>query len=124
MAYQTFFEIGGHVIESYTESQGHPARPMISNPLLEKGKEMGVPKPLLKQAQKEIKTASGIDIGKVSRSAGRAKRAGWAIRTAAALALVDGPIPVGDAAAAVFLVAYAGYESALAVQDLKEGVGY
>lgn len=123
MAYQTFFEIGGHVIESYVEQQGQPSRPAI-NPLLEKGRQMGIPKPLIVAGSKELKESTGVDLIRASRAAGRGKRAGWALRTAAALALVDGPLPMGDAIAAGLLVTYAGYEIVSAGLDVKEGLGY
>jgi len=123
MAYQTFFEIGGHVIESYVVSEGHPSRPLAKNVLLEKGKQMGIPKPLMKAGAKEIQESSGVDILKIANTPGRAKRAGWAFRTAAALALVDGPLPVGDALAAGLLVSYGIYETGMIVKDTKEAVG-
>ena len=123
MAYQTFFEIGGHVIESYVVSEGHPSRPLAKNVLLEKGKQMGIPKPLMKAGAKEIQESSGVDILKIANTPGRAKRAGWAFRTAAMFALADGPIPVGDALAAGLLVSYGIYETGMIVKDTKEAVG-
>ena len=124
MAYATFFEIGGHVVESYVESQGQHSRPMADNVLLEKGKQMGVPKPLMRKGAKEIQKSTGFDIVKLANAPGRAKRAGWAFRTAAALALVDGPLPVGDAIAVGLLATYGTYETVMLVKDAKEGVGY
>ena len=124
MAYATFFEIGGHVVESYVESQGQPSRPVANNVLLEKGKQMGVPKPLMRKGAKEIQKSTGFDIVKIANAPGRAKRAGWAFRTAAALALVDGPLPVGDAIAVGLLATYGTYETVMLVKDAKEGVGY
>ena len=123
MAVKTFFEIGGHVVETYVEQKNMPTRPVI-NPLLEGGKQMGIPKPLLVAGAKEIKESTDVDLMKLSRSGGRGRRAGWALRTAAALALIDGPVPIGDAIAAGLLVTYAGYEIVTAVTDAKEGLGY
>ena len=119
----TFFEIGGHVIESYVVSGGVEQRPP-QNIVLQKGKQLGVPKPLITQASKEMKEAIGVDIIKLGSAGGRGRRAGWALRTAAALALVDGPVPIGDALAAGLLVAYAGYEVTRTAIDVKEGFGY
>ena len=119
----TFFEIGGHVIESYVERDGISSRPP-RNVVYEKGKQLGVPKPLIRQASKEMKEATGIDIVKLGSAGGRGRRAGWALRTAAALALVDGPVPIGDAVAAGLLVAYAGYEVTRTAIEVKEGLGY
>jgi len=121
--YSTFFEIGGHVIESYVDGDGTSPRPP-RNIIYEKGKQLGVPKPLISQASKEMKEATGIDIIKLGSAGGRGRRAGWALRTAAALALVDGPVPIGDALAAGLLVGYAGYEVTRTVFDVKEGFGY
>lgn len=123
MAYATFFEIGGHVVESYVESQGQPSRPAI-NPLMDKAKQKGVPKPLLRKGAKEIKAETGIDVVQISQGLGRAKRATWAFRTAAALALIDGPLPVGDAIAIGLLATYGTYEGVMFVKDVKEGSGF
>lgn len=123
MAYATYFEIGGHVVESYVEGQGHPGRPAIS-PLMDKGKQMGVPKPLMRKGAKEIKKETGVDIVQFSQGIGRGKRASWAFRTAAALALVDGPLPVGDAIAIGLLATYGTYEGIMFVKDVTESVGY
>ena len=124
MGYTTFFEIGGHVIESYVVDEGYPVRPSRNNVLLDKGKQMGIPKPLMKAGAKEIQKSSGVDILKIANTPGRAKRAGWAFRTAAMLALADGPIPVGDALAAGLLVSYGIYETGMIVKDTKQAVGY
>ena len=119
----TFFEIGGLVIESYVVSGGVEQRPP-QNIIYEKGKQLGVPKPLIKTASKELEEASGIDIIKLGSAGGRGRRAGWALRTAAALALIDGPVPIGDALAAGLLVVYAGYEVTRTAYEVKEGFGY
>lgn len=120
--YSTFFEIGGHVVESYTEEEFGPRPSPL--PLVDFAKERGVPTPLVKKASKEVQQSTGIDAMQLSRAHGRARRARWALTTAAALAAVDGPLPVGDAIAIGVLGAYAGYEVGMAVKDVKEGVGY
>jgi len=124
MAYATFFEIGGHVIESKVVSSGQSPRPAATNYLLEKGKQMGVPKPLMRKGAKEIEKSTGIDIVKIGNVPGRARRAQWAFRTAAIIALADGPLPIGDAIAVGLLATYGTYEAAMIVKDVKEGVGY
>lgn len=121
--YPTFFEIGGHVVETYVEGQEHTARPVMYSVEKALKEHYNVPKPLARKALKEVKTATDIDIGKILQAHGRGRRAAWAIRTAAILALADGPIPVGDAIAAGFLTAYAGYEIVRGVGDIKEGFG-
>lgn len=120
--YSTFFEIGGHVVESYTE-EDYGSRPSLM-PLLEVAKERGVPRPLVREASREIQDHTGIDAMKISRAHGRGRRARWAFTTAAALAAADGPIPIGDAIAVGFLVGYGVYETSMAIKDVKEGVGY
>jgi len=49
---------------------------------------------------------------------GRARRARTAFTLAGTLILVDGPLPVGDAAAAAVLIGYGMYESVKTVQIL------
>lgn len=130
MGYATFFEIGGHVIESYIDQQNRVTlpnagmRPASGNYLLDKGKQMGVPKPLMRKGAKEIQKESGIDLLKIANAPGRVRRASWAFRTAAALALIDGPLPVGDAIAIGLLATYGTYETVMVAKDIKEGVGY
>ena len=120
--YSTFFEIGGHVVESYYEEEFGP-RPR-TNPLIVQAKRKGVPAPLVRQASKEIAASTGIDAMKVSSAYGRARRARRALTIAAALAAADGPLPIGDAIAIGVLGSYAAYETVMAVGEVKEGVGY
>ena len=121
MSYSTFFEIGGHVVESIVDQ---PARPVVKTPVVLMKEKYGVPAPATKKAMKEIKQATGVDVHRLVGAGGRAKRVNWALRVAAALALADGPIPVGDAIAAGFLVTYAAYEVGMTVHDVKQGLGY
>ena len=60
----------------------------------------------------------GYSAQRVTRGVGRARRARWAFVTAATLAAADGPLPIGDAAAIVFLAGYGIYEGYGAVQDI------
>jgi len=130
MAYATYFEIGGHVLESYIDSQDRVTlpnagmRPAGGNYLLDKGKQAGVPKPLMRKGAKELEKSTGVDLMRIANAPGRVRRASWAFRTAAALAVVDGPLPIGDALAAGLLVTYGTYETVMIVKDVKEGVGY
>ncbi len=121
MTYSSFFEIGGYVVESYVDE---PGMPVMKTPERVLKEQFGVPTPLGKKAVKELREETGLDLSKLVSGGQRGKRVAWALRTAAALALVDGPIPVGDAAAAGFLLVYAGYEMTRTIYDVKEGLGY
>ena len=126
MSYATFFEIGGHVVESYVEDlDGVPSRPKSENLLIEVGKKQGIPPSLMKKGAKEIKKSSGIDLMKLANAPARKRRAQWAFTTALAISQADGPVlPFGDVVAIGFLTAYGTYESAMMVKDLREGSGY
>lgn len=126
MSYATFFEIGGHVVESYIEDlDGVPSKPPSSNLLIETGKKYGVPASLTKKASREIKRETHVDLIKLGNVPGRANRARWALTTAFTLAAADGPVlPFGDMAAAGFLTVYGLYETGKLLGDLKEGVGF
>ena len=123
MAYATFFEIGGHVIESYVEqAEGVPARPRPMTLEKELKRVAGVPAPLARAAAREINEKSGVDIGKMFAGMSHAKRASWAARTALAISMIDGPLPFGDALAIGGLAVYGGYETYQAVKDFSEAV--
>ena len=123
MAYATFFEIGGHVIESYVEQpEGVPPRPRPMTLEKELKRVAGVPAPLARAAAREIKETSGVDIGKMFSGMSHAKRASWAARTALAISMIDGPLPFGDALAIGGLAVYGGYETYQAVKDFSEAV--
>ena len=120
MTYTTFFEIGGHVIESYVDTETHGPRP-AADPLLEIAKKHGVPKSLARAAMKESsEVLGGYDVARASRGVGRIRRARRAVTIAAALAAVDGPLPIGDTIAIGFLGTYAAYEMAVGVTDLVQ----
>jgi hypothetical protein len=119
MSYTTYFEIGGHVVESYV-AENYGARPK-SNPLMEFARQKKIPARLVRKADREIKEETGISPIEVWGTIGRAKRARWAFATAAAIALADGPIPIGDAIAAGLIAAYGVVEVGYAV---SETVGY
>lgn len=103
----SYFSIGNHMIEVST-TQSSPERP--------------VPSGVRRIAQQPRKGRRGTAGGRKSEKgslitseqlfskAGSAKRATTALRMAAAIALVDGPLPVGDVLAVTFLMGYAGYE--------------
>ena len=123
MAYATFFEIGGHVIESYVgQSEGVPQRPRRMTFEKEIKRVAGVPAPLARAAAREIKETSGVDLGKFVEGISHAKRASWAARTALAISLVDGPLPFGDVIAIGVLTVYGAYETYEAVKDFSEAV--
>lgn len=124
MSYQTYFEIGGHVIESYIEGHEGMANRPSNNPLKDLAKETGIPQPLLKSGLKQIEKDTGMKPLKAVEVRGRGRRAQWAFRTAAVLALVDGPVPVGDALAAGLLITYGLYETVQMGIAVKEGFGY
>jgi len=119
MSYTTFFEIGGHVIESYIDTNTHGPRP-AADPLLEIAKKHGVPKSLGRAAMKGSSETLGYDVARASRAIGRIRRARRAVTVAAALAAVDGPLPIGDTIAIGFLGTYAAYEMAVGVTDLVQ----
>ena len=120
--YSTFFEIGGHVVESYYQEEFGPRPSPV--PLLSVAKDRGIPTPLVRQASKEVQAETGLDVMKLSRAHGRARRARWAFTVAATLAAADGPLPIGDAMAVGVLGAYGVYETGMAIKDVAEGVGY
>ena len=118
MNYSTYFEIGGHVIETQLDESHGPRPP--ADPLMELAKKHGVPKPLARKAIKETSDSIGYDIQRASRGAGRLRRARRALSIAATLAAVDGPLPIGDAVAIGFLGIYGGYEIVAGVGDLAQ----
>ena len=103
----TFFEVGGEIVESYVEEQGYLGMSPINDPIVHYAVSMGVEK-----QYRESRTA------KVIQGYGRMRRARWAASTAIGLAAADGPLPFGDAAALVFLVLYAGYETIGGTRDV------
>lgn len=123
MAYATYFEIGGHVIESYVDQRegvSSRPRPMTLEKTLKR--VAGVPAPLTRAAAREIKETSGVDIGKFFEGMSHAKRANWAARTALAISMIDGPLPFGDALAIGGLAVYGGYETYQAAKDFMQAV--
>jgi hypothetical protein len=121
MTYSTYFEIGGHVIESIVEPrpgvESRPRKDFVEHYISE---EFHVPKKLTKTAAKQVSVETGYDPQRAMQGAARARRAKWAFTTAATLALADGPIPVGDMAAIVFLGIYGSYEIVTAVGDIVQ----
>ena len=119
MTYTTFFEIGGHVVESHVVQSGQPQRPVSITPR-SISKKTGVPVPLVKQASKEFEQKTGYDVMRASGGYGRLRRARWAFTTAAAIAAADGPLPFGDAAAIAFLAGYGVYETVTGIGDFVQ----
>jgi hypothetical protein len=113
----SFFEIGGHVIESIVDS---PTPRPRSDPVEHFLKtEYNVPKTMTKSAAKTA-SSDDYDFQRTLKGAGRARRAQWAFTTAATLALADGPLPVGDALAIGLLVGYGSLEFYYAVGDMVQ----
>ena len=121
MTYSTYFEIGGHVVESYVESN-HPhaqLRPR-SDPVHQMMKEEhGVPKSMTKRALQSA-SPEGYDLNRAAQGYGRYRRARWAFKIAAALAMADGPLPFGDIAAIGVLGVYGVYETTQAIGDILQ----
>lgn len=121
MTYPTYFEIGGHVIESVVEDRPEvdtrPRDDFIEHYLSE---EFHVPKKLTKAAAKQVSTETGYDVQRAMKGAARARRAKWAFGTAATMAAIDGPLPVGDIAAIGLLGIYGSYELVSAIGDFVQ----
>ncbi len=121
MTYPIFFEIGGHVVETYVANNHFhaPLRPR-SDPVHHMMKEEhGVPKTMTKHALKSV-SPEGYDLNRAAQGYGRARRARWAFSTAAALAAADGPLPFGDIAAIGLLGFYGAYEGIHAFGDFLQ----
>lgn len=104
---KSYFEIGGELIEvSTSPSSSQRPGPSVVRRIAEQPREgrRGT------AGGRKSEKGYGITGEQLFSKSGSARRATTAIRMAAALALVDGPLPVGDALAATVLMAYAGYE--------------
>lgn len=112
----TYFEIGGYLIESSLDDSMPNRPPQITPRSIQK--EYGVPAPLVRAASKDIEHKTGINPMTVADSYARARRARWAFSTAATLAMADGPIPVGDLLAIGVLGVYGSYEAYTAITQL------
>ena len=112
-----YFELAGHVIETQVIDDSVPGRPPIVT-ARSLSKQHNIPQSVIRQVDKKAKADTGISPLTVLDSYGRARRARWAITTAATLAAADGPLPFGDAVAIGVLGVYAGYELKTAVGQL------
>ena len=103
----SYFEIGGELVQVTVDSLQHihSYLPQVVGP----GPRNRSAATAAKQLPPGVSFDSIVERGFAK--AGAAKRATTALRMAAALALVDGPIPVGDVLAATLLFGYAGYEA-------------
>ena len=115
----SYFEIGGKVVECLLHQEAANT-PTFGTPFDElvvmvgqKSAEVVLSKAVSKTTKKE-----SYDPLRASRAPGRARRARYALQTAAALAAVDGPLPFGDALAIGVLGTYATYEIVGAVGDI------
>ena len=121
MTYSSYFEIGGHVIESIVEKREGVA-PRPRNDVVEHylSEELHVPKKLTKKAAKQVSSEIGYDVQRASEGISRGKRAQWAFTTAATLAMADGPLPLGDMAAIGLLGIYGSYEIYHGFKDIVQ----
>jgi hypothetical protein len=117
MTYETYFEIGGHILESTFATAENP-RPRINTANNLQTTDLAVavaPGAVAKSAGKK-----SYDAKRATRAPARARRAKWAFTLAASMALADGPLPIGDAIAIMTLSAYAGYELGMAYKDVRQ----
>ena len=103
----SYFEIGGQIIENVVPSSTPRPSAVTARSV---AKQLNVPTPVVRAVSKEVESKIGLSPLKVLEKHGKARRAAWAITTAATLAAADGPLPIGDIAAIGFLGAYAAYE--------------
>ena len=104
----SYFEISGEIVEVVVDStqQFHSYLPQVVG----LGPRNRSAAPAAKQPS-SVGRSGSLTPERAFSKAGSAKRAHTAIRLAVGLALVDGPIPVGDVLAATVLFGYAGYEA-------------
>jgi hypothetical protein len=119
MTYSTYFEVGGHVLEHHLNRPELPGRPAATGVKVI-SERTGVPAPLVRKAAKQFQKDTGYDPVRAAGAHGRFRRARWAFTTAATLAAVDGPLPVGDALAIGLLAGYGAYETVSAIQDILQ----
>ena len=104
----SYFEIGGHVVECTTPSAPQSSLP-VAAPIAFASRPRGPtgisPRPLARAARHS--KSSVAEVGSVP---GRARRARMAFTIAGTLAMADGPLPIGDALAIGVLVGYGSYE--------------
>ena len=121
MTYSTYFEIGGRVLESVVEPRpGVQPRPRADTVEHYLSEEYHIPKKLTKKASKQVSDETGYDPMRAMQGYSRARRAQWAFTTAATIAMMDGPLPVGDAVAIGFLGIYGTYEIYSAFHDIVQ----
>ena len=121
----TYFEIGGEIIESQIfDSTRH--EDTTFDPLPEfspEGKFSDDEQMAIDIAEMVITGATGneeYDAGRALRSYERLRRAKTVATWAIALAAADGPLPIGDTIAIVLLTSYGIYETARAVDDIVQ----
>ena len=110
----SYFEISGHIVECSTDDiTSHPSSlSMVSvaeRP--ERGRNSAMNESVSSRTSAESQSES------VFQQSARLRRARRALSLAAAIAAVDGPLPVGDAIAVIGLGVYAGWEINHAVGD-------
>jgi acyl dehydratase len=119
----SYFEIGGEIVEVDTIDNPLDVS-MVPEHVLEASMRLhereqiayelsGDPNQLHVRSDRE----RAMELGRVP---GRARRARMAFTIAGTLALADGPLPIGDAIAIGFLVAYGSYEVYKSVETLAD----
>jgi len=120
MTQSSFFNVGGRLVENHLD--GHDELPDGKMPRVSTKRTPILFDEAVGQGAAALnyvvtRESDGYSAQRATRGVGRARRAKWALTTAATLAMADGPLPIGDAAAVVFLTGYGIYEGYGAVQD-------
>ena len=122
MAYTTFFEIGGTVVESYNESEGRQQRPVIKRKMMKSAE-----KATIEAVQEIIGPKDTYDVARGVRGSRNVRTGATSVGTglkiarwAAAAALADGPLPVGDMIAAGILIAGGAYMIYDGTRDIRQ----
>ena len=120
----SYFEIGGYIVECDVGITSHPSS--LSMVSVAERPERGRNSAKDETSSMSITSPSSGGKGEsVYERTSRLRRARRALSIAAALALADGPLPIGDAIAVVGLGAYAVYEINYAAGDplrMSEGL--
>jgi len=104
----SYFEIGGHLVESMNTS---PSSPNIGVRRAQRAIAGGPARPTpMSAGGRQADQSSDYDYGKALFSTARLRRARLATTVALGIAAADGPLPIGDAIAIAGLTIYAGVE--------------
>ena len=104
----SFFEIGGHIIECDTDDPSSASVQRTELALANTKYEMGgMSDGFIERRARTDRKPSVQEYGSVP---GRVRRARLAFGIAGTMAMVDGPLPVGDAVGIAVLIGYGSYE--------------